>query len=134
MRTALLTTIALMLCAVPAQAGPEVERFIEFSTQHRWGEQNVTFKGAVWRMSDDTYKVTGDLRSNCGGSRLGIKLEYSLMDEPWKSSPSRHCDDTGSFSSGALPIRKPQNIEVRVCVTTTPQANCGGHKYFAPWS
>ncbi|MDT7789949.1 MAG: hypothetical protein QOF58_8368 [Pseudonocardiales bacterium] len=132
MRTALLAAIGLMLCDAPAQAGPDVERFIEFSTQHRWGEQNVTFKGAVWRMSDDTYKVTGDLRSNCGGSRLDIKLEYSLMDEPWKSSP-RHCDDTRPFSSGALPIRKPQNIEVRVCVMTSP-ASCGGHRYFAPWS
>lgn len=132
--TALLATAALMLWGVPAQAGPKVERLIEFSTQYWWDEQNVTFKGAVSRMSDDTYKVTGDLRSNCGGPKRDIRLEYSLMDEPWKSSPESHCDNAGPFSSGALPIRRPQNIEVRVCFMHTSQANCGGHRYFAPWT
>ncbi|MET9632304.1 hypothetical protein ABZX92_33070 [Lentzea sp. NPDC006480] len=132
MRTlsALLVTMALMLCDLPSHAGPKVERHIEFSIEHRWDGQNVTFRGAVSRMSDNTYTVTGDLRSNCGGPRRDIRLEYSLMDEPWKSSPERHCDDAGSFSSGALPIRRPQNIEVRVCISTS----CGGHRYFAPWN
>ncbi|MGW4212456.1 hypothetical protein ACWEIJ_31000 [Lentzea sp. NPDC004789] len=132
--TTLLVTIALMLCDVPTHAGPKVERLIEFSTEHRPDGQNVTFKGAVWRMSDDTYKVTGDLRSNCGGSRLDIMLEYSLMDEPWKSSPPRRCDDAEPFSSGPSPIRRPQNIEVRVCLVDTSRTSCGGHRYFAPWT